>query len=94
MSELLYGEMKRAMMHLLASTQFEPPTFVFGGILINEDDGEGSSVALCDAGRVDHGKYVDLTKEFIEMTEPKYVAVHGPIRPRLDDTGGEDERGG
>ena len=96
MSELLYGEMKQAMMHLLASTQFEAPTFVFGGILINEDDGEGSSVALRDAGRVDHGKYVDLTKEFIEMTEPKFVAVHGLIRPRPDDTrgrmSGETER--
>ena len=94
MSELLYCEMKQAMMHLLASTQFEAPTFVFGGILINEDDGEGSSIALRDAGRVDHGKYVDLTKEFIEMTEPKFVAVHGLIRPRPDDTRGKDARGG
>jgi hypothetical protein len=75
MSELLYGEMKQAMMHLLASTEFEAPTFVFGGILINEDDGEESSIELRDAGRVDHGKYVDLTKEFIEITGPKFKDI-------------------
>jgi hypothetical protein len=72
MSELLYREEKQAMTHLLESAHFEAPAFVFGGILINEDAGYESSIALRDAGRVEHGKYVDLTKQFIEVFEPKF----------------------
>jgi hypothetical protein len=72
MSELLYQEEKRAMTRLLASAHFEAPAFLFGGILINEDAGNESSIALRDAGRVDHGKYEDVTEQFNNYAEPKF----------------------
>lgn len=72
MSELIYQEEKRAMTGLLTSVHFEAPAFLFGGILINEDGENESSIALRDAGRIDHGKYKDITEEFKRYVEPKF----------------------
>jgi hypothetical protein len=72
MSQLLYEEERLTMMRLFENVEFELPAFVFGGIMINEDDGVGSAIALRSAGRVDSGKYVDITKSFKEYYEPRF----------------------
>jgi hypothetical protein len=75
MSEFLYGDELQAMMDLFGSVHFDLPAFVFGGILINEDDGAESAIALRSAGRVESGTYLDITKECIEYYEPRFKAI-------------------
>ena len=75
MTELVYAEERIAMMHLFEHTEFETPTFVFGGVLINEDAGAESAIVLRSIGRVDRGRYFDMTKEFIEYYEPRFKAI-------------------
>ncbi len=72
MSELLYLEAKQAMVRLLANIHFDAPTFLFGGILLNEDAGLESSIAFRHAGRIDQGKYEDITDHFKQYVEPKF----------------------
>lgn len=43
--------MKRALLHLMKSVKFEVPAFEFGGILIDEDGGKGSRIALRERAR-------------------------------------------
>ena len=40
-----------------------------------KDGGKGSRIALRDAGRVDRGKFTDLTKEFAEKSEEKFKGI-------------------
>ena len=76
MSELLYREEMQAFTHLLESAHFGDPAFVFGGIVINEDAGKESSIALRDAGRIEKGKYEDMTEKFMQYSEPKFKDLH------------------
>lgn len=72
MSEAIRKEQHQAMASLLTHVDFEHPTFLFGCILINEDAGHESSIALRAAGRIDHGKYEDLTEPFKKYAEPRF----------------------
>jgi hypothetical protein len=71
MTEVLYGEMKRALLKLMEKVKFEAPLFVFGGILINADGGAGSSIALRDALHFHEGKVEDVTPKFRKGVDEK-----------------------
>ena len=72
MTEVIYRELKSKFTSLLGSVKFEVPAFVFGGVLINEDGGKGSSIELRHALRLEHGTMEDVTHSFIEATEAKF----------------------
>jgi len=72
MSEVLNQEERESMTQLLSGVHFEAPAFLFGGILLNEDAPNESSIALRSAGRVDRGKYEDVTEKFKQFAEPKF----------------------
>ncbi|MDZ4850141.1 MAG: hypothetical protein SGI77_12720 [Pirellulaceae bacterium] len=72
MSEVLYREAKQALFSLMKGAKFARPTFVFGGILINQDGGRSSSIALRDLNRVLEGEVVDMTHEFVQRCNEKF----------------------
>ncbi|WP_406698249.1 hypothetical protein V5E97_05270 [Singulisphaera sp. Ch08] len=74
MSEVIYQETKQVFQRLLESTHFGSPAFFLGGILINQDDGNESLIALRDLGRIEHGKYQDLTNDFARKSEERFKA--------------------
>ena len=72
LTEVIYRETKQTLLNLLNRIQFGEPAFVFGGILINEDGGRGSSIAIRDVIGVQDGNLVNLTNEFVERTGEKF----------------------
>ena len=83
MSEVIYQETKQAFRRMLLKTRFELPAFVFGGILINQDGGGESLIALRDLGRIKDGHYEDLTSDFVEKSEPRFRAYEAGNREAL-----------
>jgi Limiting CO2-inducible proteins B/C beta carbonyic anhydrases len=72
LTEVIYRETKQTLLNLLNGVPFEAPAFVFGGILINEDGGRGSSIAIRDVIGVQGGNFVNMTNEFAERSGEKF----------------------
>lgn len=75
MTEAIFRETKEAFLRLLTGIEFEQPKYVFGGIVINVDHGGESFIELRNLGKVEKGRYIDLTEEFSRKAEASFKAM-------------------
>lgn len=71
-TEAIYTAMKGTMLTLLRGVTFEAPTFIFGGILINHDEGKEASIEIRDVLMAAHGQIEDVTHKFFTESEEKF----------------------
>lgn len=75
MSEVVYRESKTTLERLLTGVHFDGPAFAFGGILINEDHGRESSIALRNVLRLEARQLQDVTEQFSIHSRPQFDAL-------------------
>lgn len=68
MTEVVFREAKATMERLMVGVHFESPAFAFGGILINEDGGRESSIALRSVLQGEADKVTDVTDLFTKQS--------------------------
>jgi hypothetical protein len=76
-TEVVYRATKKAFDKLLSGVDSEAPAFIFGGIVINQDDGGELSIALRSVTGAQGKKRQDFTGEFKKQAEKQFREVRG-----------------